>query len=895
MPDFKPFIVIGLALGGVYAMSGVGLVVLFRTTGVLNLAYGAVGALGSLVAFTMIDHGQNEWVAYGVALLLGGVLTLAYGWFFGPPLANRDPLVKASATLGFALILLGFMQWRWTADVRSLSLPTSDWQYTNGWLRINWTQGIGIIFPIVVTVGTVAFLKRTKVGTAMRALADERDNTALLGVPVRRVEASAWFVSGVLFGFSGIMLASLVSMEIAALTFSIPIAALAAALIGKVAVVVGHDARRVRDRPRAGRAERVQQPRRLPEHDPVRLCHHRAVVVRLAPAGGRTGCIVTDLASTTPSTPAASGTSAADSVDTRLPSMVSAITPQRIGALTVALAFLLFFLPWILTSFWLQVTLQAVIYSAVTLGLGLLVGRVGMYSLCQVVFVVVGAWVSLRLAQEWSLPFPVLLIVTGIITGVFGAIIGIPALRLSGLYLALVTLMAAGAITLLLKVVKFPNGGGGFWGFDKGKPSGSASLDRPAIALGDIAYFRYSVIVVALMFLLVTWHIKGKPGRAWASIRQSQVTAVAAGVDTTLYKLWAFALSASITGVAGALLAAGPGGVTVNQFPVEASILLLAVVLMGGVYSIWGAVVAAFLLRILPRLLEQKIGLSTELLTILFGVGVMQVLLTAPGGIIADLGRLGAAIARKVKRSPTEPRLVGSDTMIEITGLTVRFGGVTSLDDLTITMDAGTNGLIGPNGAGKTTFFNVLSGFVRPQQRHGDRIRRRPPGDARLQTRALGGAPYVPDRAGHRQPVGLRERAPGRGTLRSQLDLAAIRRHRCRGVRRPGPQAPPPGRHARRRRTPTRRGGPRRGRAPPSRAARRACRRPAGRRDGRARRDHPADPRSNRSDGRAGRPRHGTGRGDVRSSRRARLRQDDRRRADQGGARRSAGRACVPR
>jgi branched-chain amino acid transport system permease protein len=182
----------------------------------------------------MIDHGQNEWLAYGVAILLGGVLTLLYGWFLGPPFANRDPLVKASATLGFALILLGFMQWRWTADVRSLRLPTSEWQYTRDWLRINVTQAIGMLFPLVVTIGTVTFLKRSKLGAAMRALADDRDNTALLGVPVRRVEASAWFVSGLLFGFSGLLLASLVSMEIASLTFSIPIAALAAALIGKV-------------------------------------------------------------------------------------------------------------------------------------------------------------------------------------------------------------------------------------------------------------------------------------------------------------------------------------------------------------------------------------------------------------------------------------------------------------------------------------------------------------------------------------------------------------------------------------------------------------------------------------------------------------------------------------
>lgn len=235
MPDFKPFIVIGLALGGVYAMSGVGLVVLYRTTGVLNLFYGAVGALGSLTAWELInEYGWNQWLAFAAAIILSGALTLFYGWFFGPPLADRDPLVKASASLGFALILLGFMQWYWTADVRSLKLPTSDSQYVNGWLRINLTQAVGMIFPIAIAVITILFLNLTKVGTGMRALADNRDNAALLGIPVRKVEAFAWFGSGVLFGISGLLLANLVSMEIAALTFTLPVAALAAALIGKV-------------------------------------------------------------------------------------------------------------------------------------------------------------------------------------------------------------------------------------------------------------------------------------------------------------------------------------------------------------------------------------------------------------------------------------------------------------------------------------------------------------------------------------------------------------------------------------------------------------------------------------------------------------------------------------
>lgn len=235
MPDFKPYLVIGLALGGVYAMSGVGLVVLYRTTGVLNLFYGAVGAICSLTAWDLInERGWNEYLAFAVVILLAGVLTLLYGWVFGPPLADRDPLVKAAASLGFALILLGIMQWKWTTEVRTLALPTTDWQYKNGWLNINWTQGVGMLFPIAIAIITVLFLNGTKVGTGMRALADHRENAALLGIPVRKVEAFAWFGSGILFGVAGLLLASLVSMEIAALTFTLPVAALAAALIAKV-------------------------------------------------------------------------------------------------------------------------------------------------------------------------------------------------------------------------------------------------------------------------------------------------------------------------------------------------------------------------------------------------------------------------------------------------------------------------------------------------------------------------------------------------------------------------------------------------------------------------------------------------------------------------------------
>jgi len=232
--DFKPFIVTGLALGGVYALSGVGMVVLFRATGVLNLAFGAVGAMGALLSWQLINHnGWAEGPAFLFCVLFGGAVTLLYGVLFGPPLANRDPLVKATATLGLALILLGIMDLVWSDKARSMILPTSNHGFEVSRVFVNYTEVIAIAFGLAVMVVTAVFLRFTKTGTAMRALANDREITATLGVPVRRVEAAAWLGSGLLSGAAGLLLSNLVGLDAATLTFLV-ISSLAATLIGRL-------------------------------------------------------------------------------------------------------------------------------------------------------------------------------------------------------------------------------------------------------------------------------------------------------------------------------------------------------------------------------------------------------------------------------------------------------------------------------------------------------------------------------------------------------------------------------------------------------------------------------------------------------------------------------------
>lgn len=235
--DFQPFIVSGLALGGVYALSGVGMVVLYRATGVVYLAFGAVGAMGALIAWSLTNNtGVPGWVGWLACVLFSAAVTLAYGMLFGPALAQRDPLVKAVATLGVTLVLFGLMDLLWTTSggqSRAITLPTDNSGFMIGQLQVSWTQVIGLGVGIAITVVTGAFLRYTKLGTAMRAMANDREITATLGVPVRRVEAAAWLGCGVLAGVAGVLLADLVALDATTLTFLV-ISSLAAALIARL-------------------------------------------------------------------------------------------------------------------------------------------------------------------------------------------------------------------------------------------------------------------------------------------------------------------------------------------------------------------------------------------------------------------------------------------------------------------------------------------------------------------------------------------------------------------------------------------------------------------------------------------------------------------------------------
>ena len=336
----------------------------------------------------------------------------------------------------------------------------------------------------------------------------------------------------------------------------------------------------------------------------------------------------------------------------RRPALRAAGGPANLAASIVLVLFVIFVLPEFMSLYYTGYMTLVAVYAVVTLGLGVLVGRVGLFSLGQGAVLQIGAWVGARLLYATAQPFPVVLVEAGLVTMAIGILIGLPVLRMRGLYLALITLMLAGAITVILATVNFPNGGGGFTGYN-GSSVHIPPIRRPSIAGTDPAYFRYAVIVAVLMFVLVLVHLRTRPGRAWAAIRQSEPAALAAGINIWFYKLWAWALASFITGVAGAVLAGQAHYLYSINFTTQDSIVLIVVALMGGVFNMWGAVVAALLMQLLPAVL-QNLGVAFDWLTIVFGIGVLQVLTTAPAGLAdqfpKDMKKLGGRVWRLVRR-----------------------------------------------------------------------------------------------------------------------------------------------------------------------------------------------------------------------------------------------------
>jgi len=314
--------------------------------------------------------------------------------------------------------------------------------------------------------------------------------------------------------------------------------------------------------------------------------------------------------------------------------------------IAVVLGLLAFFaIPLASSGYWLTVFSLTACYAIAATGLALVYARLGQVSLLQASLIAVGGWVALRFSHL-GVPFEVSVLIGAASAGFVGFVIGLPALRMRGLYLALVTLMAAAGFQILFNRIRFPNGGDGLLGAQR---SGGVAMERPLLASSDTAYFIYLVVACILVFIAVELHRRGRPGRAWALIRKSEAAAASAGVNITLYKVWAFTLSGALAGFAGGLLAGLLGVLDPTNFRPSESILLFGLTVVGGAFNWVGAVIAGLLYKAIPALFNSW-GLDGDIAGTVFGAALLHALITAPRGLGGQLEDLVAKLTKRRKQ-----------------------------------------------------------------------------------------------------------------------------------------------------------------------------------------------------------------------------------------------------
>ena len=368
--------------------------------------------------------------------------------------------------------------------------------------------------------------------------------------------------------------------------------------------------------------------------------------------------------------------------------------------------------PWLVTSYNLFLLTSAIITALAARSVGIVTGAAGQLSLATMSFAAVGGWVvSLGSQEGWPVPFPLLVVIGGLAAVPVGLLLGIPALRVRGINLAVVTLGFAAAVDTYLVRRSFPGAGQGI-----GIDPGDALLDPVNYFFFAWGYFLVVSIGVALL-------LRSRIGLAWRAVRSSERAAAAMGVRVRTAKLTAFVVSAFLAGSSGALLGGLNGLLSSENFRPVLSLVVFAVAVMMGAQFIEGALIAGALTVFFPELLRQ-LDLPQNIGDLLFAVGAIDALRRGRGGLAEQI-RTGVR-ARRAKGQRTTADLTGpvpgdippppADTgepVLQVDDLVVRYGSVTALDGVSLTVHPhAVTALVGPNGAGKSTFVDVATGFA---------------------------------------------------------------------------------------------------------------------------------------------------------------------------------------
>jgi ABC-type branched-subunit amino acid transport system ATPase component/ABC-type branched-subunit amino acid transport system permease subunit len=707
-----------VALGAVYGatvgLTALGLVLVYRATRIINFAQAELGGLAVAVAVLTVTGWELPYVAgIGLGLVAAGATGAVVETVVVRRFRHAARLILTVATIGVAQIvgagqlalpgLFGDLE-----PFSAFSTPF-DVSFTIGAINFTGDHVVAVAAALAATAGLGWFLTRSDGGVAVRAAADSEERARLLGVPVARLSRITWVLAALLSGVGAIVLTPIQGVNVGAVagaTALLP--ALTAAVIGRMTSLPATMAAAIG----VGVFEQL-----------MFWSYPRSSVVSVFELGFVLAALL--LQRHTFTRTSETGAEVVPPVRP-VPSSISRTAALRaarlalvaLGVVVVAVA------PAVLSDVHLGVLTGAAILSIVAVSLVVLTGWAGQISLGQYAFVGIGAGITGGLLTTAGADLFVAMPASMAIGALAAVVIGVPALRIPGLFLAVATLAFAVPVSeYLLSSANFP----ALTPDQVRRPElfGAAALEREEV------FFWFCAGVAALVFWLMSNLRRGRIGRTLLAVRDNERAAALCAVPPARTKLLAFGLSGALAGLAGSLFVLSVRGVGFGAFNPQESLAAFTMVVVGGLGSLSGAFLGALYVQLAvyflegaARLLATGAGLLVLLLVLRGGLG--ELLVRGRDALVARYARRRGLAAPGFLEAAADVDLdpppstngagrvdVTDSVVLELEDVDVSYGSLHVIHDVTLSIPAGqVTALLGTNGAGKSTLLKAVAGLV---------------------------------------------------------------------------------------------------------------------------------------------------------------------------------------